>query len=183
MTPAKSALLLLDPSIQTMRPTGRFGKLMDPATDFDGLTARLRDVLAHARSSHMLIVWVLPGAKFIAQVSNRITEPDELLPDETVGAPRAGEHLHFKESVGAFQGTGLAHVLQEQGITEVILAGVATQHVVAHTAREASDLGLDVRVIDDACADVDALTHSRALTALTPIATVVSVADLTAGQQ
>jgi len=54
--------------------------------------------------------------------------------------------------MSAFAGTGLRQLLADRGVSLVALAGVSTHLVVAATAFAASDAGLDVDVLADACA-------------------------------
>jgi len=54
--------------------------------------------------------------------------------------------------------TGLAGYLRERGITQVHVAGLATDFCVAWTALDARRLGFDVVVVEDACRGIDAPT-------------------------
>ncbi len=51
--------------------------------------------------------------------------------------------------------TGLAGYLRERGIIAVALAGLATDFCVHYSAVDAAKLGLQVRVIEDACRAID----------------------------
>lgn len=53
------------------------------------------------------------------------------------------------------QSTGLSDYLQEQGIDEVYVVGLATDYCVKFTALDAASLGLRTRVIKDACRGVN----------------------------
>ena len=177
VTSAGQALLLLDPTVGTVRPTGAFARRMDPDTDFDRLVDRMRTALRAARKAAVPVVWVVPGAAFIQRMSGRVPSPDEVRPDEIVGTPAAGEPVVEKTEIGAFAGTDLESILRASGVGEIVLAGVATQYVVAATAREGSDRGFSVRILNDACADVDAQTHVRTLEELRAIATIGSTVE------
>lgn len=56
---------------------------------------------------------------------------------------------------GHRRATGLGDYLREQGVTEVCLAGVATDYCVKFTALDARALGFQVWLIEDACRGVD----------------------------
>jgi nicotinamidase/pyrazinamidase len=51
--------------------------------------------------------------------------------------------------------TGLAGYLRERGVTEVWLAGLATDFCVAHSALDAVALGFRATLIEDACRAID----------------------------
>ncbi len=51
--------------------------------------------------------------------------------------------------------TGLDAYLRERGVTDVYLAGLATDYCVKYTAEDALNLGFHVHVIADACRGVD----------------------------
>lgn len=77
--------------------------------------------------------------------------------------PRENEIVIDKPGTGAFHGTDLHHVLTVCGITRLILAGVTTGVCVTSTAREASDRGYEVLVLEDCCAEPDARDHADAI--------------------
>lgn len=51
--------------------------------------------------------------------------------------------------------TGLAGYLRERGVTEVWLAGLATDFCVAYSALDATRLGFAVTLLEDACREID----------------------------
>ncbi|MEM0990136.1 MAG: bifunctional nicotinamidase/pyrazinamidase [Pseudomonadota bacterium] len=51
--------------------------------------------------------------------------------------------------------TGLAGYLRDRGITQLAMAGLATDFCVKFSAVDAVELGFDVRVIEDACQAID----------------------------
>jgi len=56
---------------------------------------------------------------------------------------------------GHRRGTGLAEFLKSTGVTDVFIAGLATDYCVKFTALDARDLGYNVTVIEDACRGVN----------------------------
>ncbi len=54
--------------------------------------------------------------------------------------------------------TGLDAYLREQGVTDIYIAGLATDYCVKYTAEDAVSLGFNVHVIADACRGVDLRT-------------------------
>ncbi len=78
-------------------------------------------------------------------------------------APRAGEVIVTKRRVSAFAGSDLDVVLRADGITHLVLAGIATSGVVLSTLRQAADLDFQLTVLSDGCLDADPEVH-RVLT-------------------
>jgi nicotinamidase/pyrazinamidase len=60
-------------------------------------------------------------------------------------------------------GTSLANVLSSAGVDTVTVVGFATDYCVKSTALDARDLGLNVSVLLDLCAGVDAQTTREAI--------------------
>lgn len=68
----------------------------------------------------------------------------------------------------AFAGTGLAVLLKEHGVTQVVLAGMATSFGVESTARDAYDLGFNVVLALDAITDPNPEAHHNSTTRVFP---------------
>lgn len=64
-------------------------------------------------------------------------------------APLPGEILLPKPGKGAFYGTPLGTLLQERGITHLIICGVTTEVCVQTTMREANDRGYECLLVED----------------------------------
>ncbi|MFT4211295.1 MAG: isochorismatase family protein, partial [Microbacterium sp.] len=83
--------------------------------------------------------------------------------------PELGDGIHVtKRTWGAFHGTGLHDTLQRAGVTQVVLAGIATSKGVESTARAAHEHGYHVVVASDAVADTDPDAHHNSLTRIFP---------------
>lgn len=67
-------------------------------------------------------------------------------------APRAGELVLQKNYPNSFRATALEATLREQGVTELVLAGMMTHMCVDTTVRAAFDLGFRNELAHDACA-------------------------------
>jgi nicotinamidase/pyrazinamidase len=51
---------------------------------------------------------------------------------------------------------GLDALLRETGVGEIVLAGLATDYCVLHTALDARTLGYEVTVVESGCRGIDA---------------------------
>ena len=74
-------------------------------------------------------------------------------------APQLGDITIIKKRVSAFAGSDLEVVLRSQGITHIVLTGIATSGVVLSTLREAADKDYAISVLSDCCADRDEEVH------------------------
>ncbi len=81
-------------------------------------------------------------------------------------APKGTDVVFIKTTSGSFASTDLDHQLRNLGVDTVIVVGVVTNFCVETTARDASDLGFQVFVIDDACAAWTPSLHEASLRVL-----------------
>jgi len=70
-------------------------------------------------------------------------------------APQPTDIVVTKRRVSAFSGSDLEVVLRAQGITHLVLCGIATSGVVLSTLREAADKDYQLTVLSDGCIDSD----------------------------
>ena len=92
-------------------------------------------------------------------------EAIELLPE--LGR-QPDDLLVTKTTWGAFASTDLAARLRALGVTQIVLAGVATSVGVESTAREAHGLGLNVTLAVDAMTDLSAEAHDNSVGRIFP---------------
>lgn len=76
--------------------------------------------------------------------------PGNAYKDEVL--PLAGEKEFTKTVNSAFIGTGLERYLRDNGISNLVIIGLTTDHCVSASTRMASDLGFDVILVTDATA-------------------------------
>ncbi|WP_137932386.1 cysteine hydrolase family protein [Mesorhizobium comanense] len=79
-----------------------------------------------------------------------------------------GDHLVTKRTAGAFVNTDLEAWLLGQGVTQVVIAGVATSMGVEATARHARDLGFNVTLALDAMTDTNLDAHANSIAHVFP---------------
>lgn len=78
------------------------------------------------------------------------------------------DHLVTKRTPGAFTDTGLEAYLKASGVTQLVIAGVATSSGVEATARQAYECGFNVTFAVDAMTDIDPDTHLNSVTRIFP---------------
>lgn len=82
--------------------------------------------------------------------------------------PEADDICVTKKTWGAFHQTDLHAQLQQCGVTQVVVCGIATSIGVESTAREAYALGYNVTLATDAMTCLDAHTHENSVTRIFP---------------
>lgn len=78
------------------------------------------------------------------------------------------DHIVEKKTWGAFAHTGLEEHLKAQGVTQVVVCGVATAIGVESTARQAYEAGFNVTLPIDAMTDLRADTHENSVERIFP---------------
>lgn len=86
--------------------------------------------------------------------------------------PQEGEVLVTKKRVSPFYATFLEVLLRTQGIGELLLCGVATDHVVMAAARDGHDRDFRIKVLEDCCAAASPERHEAAITVLDGVAEI-----------
>jgi len=78
------------------------------------------------------------------------------------------DHTVTKHTWGAFTATDLHTYLQQQGITQVVIAGISTSIGVESTARQAQELGFNITLAVDAMTDMHLDAHQNSVTRIFP---------------
>jgi nicotinamidase-related amidase len=81
---------------------------------------------------------------------------------------RPEDHIVTKQTWGAFANTDLEEYLKKQGVTQVVVVGIATSAGVESTARHAFELGFNVTLTVDAMTDMNADAHTNSITRIFP---------------
>ena len=74
----------------------------------------------------------------------------------------------IKQTWGAFTNTDLQDSLKKNGVTQVVMAGVATSIGVESTARQAYEYGFNVTLAVDAMTDLNLDAHINSVTRIFP---------------
>lgn len=95
--------------------------------------------------------------------------------------PRVDEIVVAHNRVNGFFDSPLEMRLRSLGASHLVLAGVATNSCVEHTARHAADMGYGVSVAEDACSAAHPDVHQAALFNIGLVGEVTRVEDLIRG--
>jgi nicotinamidase-related amidase len=188
---AQSALLLLDLQDAICREDGEIGKMGfgQQATEH-GVLDRAAWCLAKAREQKMFVAYSRLAFdreySTLTSTSPRLNELVDagLFQSDSQGAqicseiePEAGELVVDKAAIDPFAGTPLMAALLSRGITDVVMTGVATEHVVESAARNATDAGLHVTVLSDVCSSMTAELRENSLRDTLPYYSTLKTSD------
>jgi len=95
----------------------------------------------------------------------------------SVLAPLETEPVVVKACVDPFIGTSLMNMMLGNGIRKVAIGGVATNLAVESAVRHAADSGLQVTVLEDACASFAPPAHEFSMGTILPMFATVSSTD------
>jgi nicotinamidase-related amidase len=156
---ARTALLVVDPQkgivgLRTAHPVA--GVLANAVT----LTEAFR-----RRNLPVVLINVSGGAPGRTEQAR----PRGEMPSDWADLGRqSGDHLVTKRAWGAFTNTNLEHYLKQHGVTQVVIAGIATSIGVESTARHAYELGFNVALAVDAMTDPRAQAHDYSIKFIFP---------------
>lgn len=87
-------------------------------------------------------------------------------------SPKEGDIVIVKKRISAFFGTNLEQILRNLEVSNVLIAGVATDIAVESAARDAHDRDFQVEVVSSCCAAANDDDHSNALKTMQKFASV-----------
>ena len=188
----RTALIILDLQNYGVHPEGYWMSQMPEGVErIAPSIARTVDALEAARAARIAIVHVgnawreghldinqhVPWMQE-AKAAGRSVEDTWGVEFYEPVAPRDGEFVVRKRAVSAFAGTELDRLLHVRDISTLALAGSITNFAVEGTARDASDRGYRVVILQDCCESVSDEWQVFSMTQILPmIAEVVTVAD------
>lgn len=138
----RAALLLVD--VQQGLDDPRWGARNNPDAE-----RRIAELLAAWRAAGLPVVHVQhlslrPESPLRAELPGNAIKPEAM--------PVGDEPVFRKHVNSAFIGTGLEAHLRTEGVKELVIVGLTTDHCVSTTARMAGNLGFTVTVVEDATA-------------------------------
>ena len=177
---SKRAIVVVDLQNEYL-PTGKL-----PLVGIESALANAARIISSARAKSELLIHVrhefaTPDAPVFVPGSDGV----QIIP---AVAPIAGEPVVLKNYPNSFRDTGLKQMLDEQGVTELVVIGAMSHMCVEATTRAAADFGYPVTVVHDACATMDlefaatvvpaAQVHATAMAALAfAYGTITSTAE------
>lgn len=187
---ATTALLALHYQNDVLHPDGKIRLGVDPKSpQYTRLIASAQALLGFARARAMPVVHVrvayrpdgadiLTNAPIFQNVAKigAVQEGSWGAQFYTTLAPEPDSKREFvvKHSrINAFFGSQLEEILCLLGVSQLLIAGVATHSVVESTVRHAVDLGFEVSVVADACSAADPAVHAASLNSMGVIARVL----------
>lgn len=139
-----------------------------PSADVVAHAATLADAF-RAKGLPVVLVRVTGGAPGRTEGPARSGRPAadwaDIVPEL---GPREGDIVVTKLTWGAFYGTDLDLQLRRRGVTQVVVAGIATSIGVESTARSAYEHGYHVTVATDAVTDMSAEAHDNSVERIFP---------------
>ena len=139
-----------------------------PASDVVRRAAELADAFRrHGLPVVLVTVAGMPAGRTEQSWSgaNRPSDWADLLPELN---QQPGDHVVTKRQWGAFTHTGLEAHLKKLGVTQVVIAGIATSFGAESTARHAHELGFNVTLATDAMTDMSAEAHANSIERIFP---------------
>ncbi|GAW48952.1 MULTISPECIES: cysteine hydrolase family protein [unclassified Nocardioides] len=190
--PSKTAILVVHMQNDIVRPEGAFGAIFAQQATERHVIEHIRATLTAGRAAGATIVYLRIAwqSDYSDLVANSpllgMVQQAGCLVDGTPGAtiieeltPQPGDLVVTHQRPGAFTSSQLDLLLRSRGVTTVACAGVATNASVEGTARQASDLGYQTLLIEDACSAADAATHAASAQSLSLLATISTVEEFT----
>jgi biuret amidohydrolase len=140
----------------------------------DVVLPNLRRLLDTFRARGIPIVYITLGSEtgdftdvapylreLLQRTDNRVGAHNHQILDAIT--PQDGEVVVNKTTASAFLSTKLHTLLQERGISQLLLAGISTNSCVESTGRDGADLGYECVMIDDCCSCASENLHRAAL--------------------
>ncbi|WP_261836242.1 cysteine hydrolase family protein [Vibrio ishigakensis] len=158
---SKKALVIIDLQNDYF-PEGKY-----PLWNTEQTLENIETAIELAKKDDALIVHVqhiADPAMGLAPFFNQGSEGAEIHPHIMAAAPE-GEVV-VKTFADSFHQTNLEQVLQQNGVTDLVLCGMMTQNCVTHTALSKAAEKYEVSVLVDATTTVDEMLHNIALHAL-----------------
>ena len=158
-THAQTALLVMDVQAGIVTRFAQTGDFLE----------RINTAIAAARAASIPVIYVVvafrPGYPEISPQNKSFSAIKQQLPSMQATmiateihpaiAPQPTDIVVTKRRVSAFSGSDLEVVLRAQGISHLVLCGIATSGVVLSTLREAADKDYQLTVLSDCCVDSD----------------------------
>jgi nicotinamidase-related amidase len=166
------AVTTLDPKIALIVIDLQKGIVSLPTVHSASEVVQRASALADAFRSHdlpVVLVNVTGGAPGRAEQARSLGDLPagwaELVPELN---QQPEDHKVTKRTWGAFTNTGLYEHMKKLGVTQVVIAGVATSFGVESTARQAHEFGFNITLAIDAMTDRSLEAHINSISRIFP---------------
>lgn len=172
-----AALIVIDMQNSFCKADGKVADIGLDTTACQAVISPCSDVLSIARGAAIPIIFtryvyapdyadggvmiehLMPQLKDVEALQTGSSDAD-IVPELT---PASGEHIIDKNRPSAFYGTRLDELLATLDRRQLLVCGVTTNCCVESTVRDASHRDMQVFVVGDACAELDAQRHAVSL--------------------
>ncbi|EIX9190881.1 cysteine hydrolase [Klebsiella pneumoniae] len=143
----RQAIIVIDLQNEYL-PTGKL-----PLTGIEAAAANAAKVIAAARENAVPVFHI---QHIFANNELPVFVPDsDGIKIQPAVQPTGNEPVIVKNHINSFLNTNLRQLLEEQGITSLVVVGAMSHMCVDAAVRAAADFGYDVTVLHDACATLD----------------------------
>lgn len=187
---SKTALLVVHLQNDIVSPGTAFGSLFEPEATARSTVAQCNAAMASLRTSGGLVVplRIAFNPDFSDLSPNvpllQIVAGAGCLKEGTPGAEIVGaldvtpaELVVTHTRPGPFTGSVLQELLDQRGIVNVVVCGVATNASVEGAVRQSADLGYSTFFLTDACSAADAAAHEASLASMGLFGTPLTVEE------
>lgn len=168
------ALLIVHIQRDIVNEDAPFGKMFAPEIARRGVLEAITDTADTMRELGGLVVWLRIAFSGDYQANMPLLQAAQeagCLREGTPGAELVlaqapGDIVVTHTRPGPFTDSELEEVLRDRGVTDVYVAGVATNASVEACVRQAVDLGFYAHVVEPACASSNALAHEASISTM-----------------
>lgn len=192
LTPATTALVLVDMQNDFLHPEGAYGRAGQGCDAIAALPARLAKVADAMRaaggwivSTHFTLVPGKDGAPFISPHLKQLRPflgKGDFAPGSTgqalIDALQPADLSVEKVAFSAFYQSRLEWMLNRAGIETLIFGGIVTNGGVASTVRDAHVRDFHTIVLSDGCAAFTDKAHNATIGSLATISEISTCADM-----
>lgn len=192
ITPEQTAVVVIHLQHDIVGADGAFAGFFRAQIEERDVFARIRQLTDAAHAAGAPVVWArvawqpdyadlhansaLLQAVTQTQCLKEGSPGAELVAEADV---RDGDIIHTHQRIGGLT-PELEQQLRDRGVQTVLMCGVATNASVESTARQISDAGFAIAVVDEACSAATPEAHRAAMESLGLVAGAISLADAVA---
>jgi ureidoacrylate peracid hydrolase len=181
----QKALILIDYINEICHPEGKISGCAAMMVQ-EHVVDKVNTLLKSVRKNNFLVIWIVVAFDknyYEANANSPIfsrAKKYQALQRNTWGTEllenldyQKDELIIVKNVVNPFYATNLDHILRNQQVEEIYLAGVSTEVAIQSCTRDAHDRGYKVNVLSDCCASSNLDYHNASLAMLSNMANII----------